>query len=50
MAILDDETESPTDVPTEHCRAAQLHPPVFNILSDRRGTWRSTPEPDKATG
>ncbi|KAA6414985.1 MAG: hypothetical protein FRX48_01736 [Lasallia pustulata] len=28
-----------------HCRAAQLHPPVFNIVSDRRGgrtAWSST--------
>lgn len=23
----------------DHCRAAQLHPPVFNIVSDRRGKW-----------
>ncbi|KAI9884304.1 MAG: hypothetical protein M1823_003913 [Watsoniomyces obsoletus] len=29
----------------EHCRANQLHPPVFNIVSDRRGgrtAWSST--------
>ncbi|KAI9822096.1 MAG: hypothetical protein M1826_000556 [Phylliscum demangeonii] len=30
---------------TEHCRAAQLSPPVWNIISDRRGgrtAWSST--------
>ncbi|KAI9817997.1 MAG: hypothetical protein M1832_004518 [Thelocarpon impressellum] len=29
----------------EHCRAAQMHPPVFSIVSDRRGgrtAWSST--------
>jgi hypothetical protein len=29
----------------DHCRRAQLHPPVFNILSDRRGgrtAWSCT--------
>ncbi|KAI9874052.1 MAG: hypothetical protein M1830_010251 [Pleopsidium flavum] len=29
----------------DHCRAAQMHPPVFNIVSDRRGgrtAWSST--------
>jgi hypothetical protein len=31
--------------PADHCRRAQLHPPVFNILSDRRGgrtAWSCT--------
>ncbi|KAI9780596.1 MAG: hypothetical protein M1816_002816 [Peltula sp. TS41687] len=29
----------------DHCRATQLNPPVFNIVSDRRGgrtAWSST--------
>ncbi|KAI9748524.1 MAG: hypothetical protein M1815_003193 [Lichina confinis] len=29
----------------EHCKAAQLHPPVWNLLSDKRGgrtAWSST--------
>lgn len=26
-----------TKVSTEKCREAQLHPPVFQIMSDRRG-------------
>ena len=30
---------------SDHCRRSQLHPPVFNIVSDRRGgrtAWSST--------
>ena len=30
---------------TDHCRRTQQHPPVFNIVSDRRGgrtAWSST--------